>query len=530
MRGDNHDVEQRPLFDPGRARGAQKAPSVLGGAPSALRVRQVNELVRRAVESQLPTTIHVLGEIGDYSQAASGHIYFTLKDDQAELRCVLWRSAAAKLKFQPGAGMEVVATGGIEVYIPRGSYQLVVTRLEPRGIGSLELAFRQLRDKLQAEGLFDASRRRPLPVFPRRIGIVTSEAGAALRDILITLQRRFPRLDVLVFPTRVQGEGAADEIAAAIRLMNVHAERFGGIDAAIVGRGGGSLEDLWAFNEEIVARAIAASRIPIISAVGHETDVSISDLVADVRAATPTAAAELIAPQWIDLLEALEAAARRARRAAIGRVSGARQMYRDCLRRWPLARPLIGVGHARQRVDEACGRARLAAIARLRSGRERLHRAEGLLWRRQSAAGIAWRVRRVQELLHRFGELAGTALRRTERRLHSVHARLSGSAPRAQARIRAEQLSHMFRRLHHALVLVLRRSTERLEKTIHSVEAASPANILRRGYSLTRDARSGRVLRSIAEIRDGMTVETELSDGSFKSIAEDPRQPRLFEA
>lgn len=522
-------MEQRPLFDPGRARGAKKSPSVLGGTPGVLRVRQVNELVQRAVESQLPTTIHVLGEIGDFSQAASGHMYFTLKDDQAEIRCVLWRSAAAKLKFQPRAGMEVIATGGIEVYIPRGSYQLVVTRLEPRGVGALELAFRQLRDKLQMEGLLDPARRRPLPAFPRRIAVVTSEAGAALRDILVTLRRRFPKLEVLVFPVRVQGEGAAAEIAAAVRLMNIHAKRLGGIDAAIVGRGGGSLEDLWAFNEEIVARAIAASEIPIISAVGHEVDVSISDLVADVRAATPTAAAELIAPKLIDLLDAIDIAVRRARRAADARMTVSRQMYRECLRRWPLSRPLAGVERARQRLDESYGRMRLMTAARMRVSRERVHRAEGMLWRRQSAAGIARRARRVQELLRRFGELAGAALRRSERRLHILHARLSSAAPRAQTHIRAEQLIHVTRRLHQAIKLVLHNASARLEASVRAADAASPVNILRRGYSLTRDARSGRILRSVAEIRDGMVVETELPDGRFRSVAENPRQPRLFD-
>lgn len=522
-------MEQRPLFDPGRARGAKKTPAVLGGTPGTLRVAQVNELVRGAIESQLPTTIHVLGEIGDFSRAASGHIYFTLKDDAAELRCVLWRSAAAKLKFQPSSGLEVVATGGIEVYVPRGTYQLVVTRLEPRGVGALDLAFRQLRDKLQSEGLLDAARRRALPRFPRRIAVITSEAGAALRDILITLRRRFPKLDVLVFPVRVQGEGAAAEIAAAIRLMNVHAQRFGGIDAAIVGRGGGSLEDLWAFNEEIVARAIVASEIPIISAVGHEVDVSISDLVADVRAATPTAAAELIAPQMLDLLDTLDRCGQRAARAVRISLSQNSASLRELSRRWPLARPLVGVEHARQRLDETLARQRLAMMSSLRRGRDRLHRCEGRLWRRQSAAGLARMSQRITSILHRLRERSASLLLRAERRLHAAHARLHGAAPRMQSRLRREQLVHLLRRIEAAGARRVAAEKQRLAAVLHALDAASPKNVLRRGYSLTRDARTGRLIRSVAEIRNGASIETELADGRFKSTADDPRQPRLFE-
>ncbi|MBL8880574.1 MAG: exodeoxyribonuclease VII large subunit [Phycisphaerales bacterium] len=522
-------MEQRPLFDPGRARGAKKSPAVLGGGPTTLRVSQVNELVRGAIESQLPSTLHVFGEIGDFSRAASGHIYFTLKDAQAELRCVLWRSAAAKLKFQPTVGLEVIATGGIEVYVPRGTYQLVVTRLEPRGIGALELAFRQLREKLEAEGLLDAARRRPLPKLPRRIAVVTSEAGAALRDILTTLARRFPKLEVLVFPVRVQGEGAAAEIAAAIRLMNVHAARLGGIDAAIVGRGGGSLEDLWAFNEEIVARAIVASEIPIISAVGHEVDVSISDLVADVRAATPTAAAELIAPPLTDLVESIERQAARARAAIRVAHSQRTAALREIGRRWPLARPLAAVAHARQRLDELFTLKRLTLARAMRAARDRLHRCEARLWRRQSTAALARMSQRIAIFVHRVRDQAAFMQRRGERRLHAVHTRLHAVAPRLQARIFREQLDQMERRLRAAMSRLADARRRQLSLTCHALDAASPQSVLRRGYSLTRDAKTGRVLRSIAEIRDGLRVRTQLSDGEFSSTAEDPRQPRLFD-
>lgn len=486
-------------------------------------------MVRGAVEAALPSTLHVLGEIGDFSRATSGHVYFTLKDSQADLRCVLWRSAAAKLKFEPTAGLEVIATGGIEVYVPRGTYQLVVTRLEPRGVGALELAFRQLREKLAAEGLLDASRRRPMPRLPRRIAVVTSEAGAALRDILTTLARRYPKLDVLVFPVRVQGEGAAGEIAAAIRLMNVHAARFGGIDAAIVGRGGGSLEDLWAFNEEVVARAIIASEIPIISAVGHEVDVSISDLVADLRAATPTAAAELIAPPLVELLDSIERCAIRARGVIRGILQLRAAALREIGRRWPLARPLLGVAHAQQRLDELFTRERLATARTLRGARDRLHRCEARLWRRQSTAALARISHRVAACVHRLRDCGRLLLRRGEMRLRSVHIRLCVAAPRTRFPLLHEQLDQMQRRLWIAMLHQIELRKGRLTVAIHAVDAASPRSILQRGYSLTRDGKTGRVLRSVSQVREGMRVRIELSDGEFNSTADDPRQPRLFE-
>ncbi len=259
-------------------------------------VSQLTAMVKRAIEETLPSTLHVVGEISNFKRHSSGHLYLTLKDRASELSCVMWRSAAAKLPFGPEDGLEVIATGRVEVFERSGRYQLYIRKLEPRGVGALELAFRQLRERLSDAGLFAEKHKRPIPRYPRRIAIVTSPTGAAIADMLRTIKRRYPCVHILVHPVRVQGPGAAQEIAAAIRRVNACAERLGGIDSMIVGRGGGSLEDLWPFNEETVARAIHASRIPIISGVGHEVDVTIADLVADVRAATPTAAAELAAP------------------------------------------------------------------------------------------------------------------------------------------------------------------------------------------------------------------------------------------
>ena len=255
-------------------------------------VLSVSELTRRlqeVMEDRFPA-VWVEGEISNFRLYGSGHAYFTLKDADAQLRAVLFRNRGRRIKFEPADGLHVMAFGSIEVYPQRGEYQLVVELLEPKGLGALQLAFEQLKARLQAEGLFDQARKRELPRFPRKIGIVTSTSGAAIQDMLRVIGRRFGELHIVIAPCRVQGEGAAEEIAQGLRDLNA----LGGVDVIIVGRGGGSLEDLWAFNEEVVARAIAASKIPVVSAVGHEVDFTIADFVADLRAPTPSAAAELV--------------------------------------------------------------------------------------------------------------------------------------------------------------------------------------------------------------------------------------------
>ena len=267
------------------------------------RVVTVSELaqqLRELVEQRFPA-VWVEGEISNFKVYGSGHAYFTLKDPEAQLRAVLFRNRARRIRFEPKDGLHVLAFGSLEVYAQRGEYQLVVELLEPRGLGALQLAFEQLKTRLGAEGLFDARRKRPLPRFPRKIGIVTSPSGAAIRDMLRVIGRRFSGLSIVIAPARVQGDGAAAEIVQGVRDLNA----LGDVDVIIVGRGGGSLEDLWAFNEEVVARAIAASNVPVISAVGHEVDVTIADFVADLRAPTPSAAAELVVREKQAVLEAL---------------------------------------------------------------------------------------------------------------------------------------------------------------------------------------------------------------------------------
>jgi exodeoxyribonuclease VII large subunit len=259
---------------------------------TARAVLSVSELTRRlqeVLEERFPA-VWVEGEISNYRLYGSGHAYFTLKDAESQIRAVLFRNRGRRIKFEPADGLHVMAFGSIEVYPQRGEYQLVIELLEPKGLGALQLAFEQLKARLQAEGLFDQARKRELPRFPRKIGVVTSPSGAAIRDVLRVIGRRFGELHIVIAPCRVQGDGAAAEIAQGLRDLNV----LGGVDVIIVARGGGSLEDLWAFNEEVVARAIAASKVPVVSAVGHEVDYTIADFVADLRAPTPSAAAELV--------------------------------------------------------------------------------------------------------------------------------------------------------------------------------------------------------------------------------------------
>jgi exodeoxyribonuclease VII large subunit len=302
--------------------------------------------------------IWVEGEVSNFRRYESGHCYFTLKDAQAQLSCVMWRGIAAALKFAPADGRQVVARGKLSVYEPRGQYQLVVEWLEQAGLGALWAAFEALKAKLAAEGLFDPARKRPLPAYPRTIALVTSSSGAAIRDLFKVILGRWPKLALLVVPVRVQGEGAAQEIAAGIELVNRH----GQADVMIVGRGGGSLEDLWAFNEEIVARAIAASHIPVISAVGHEIDFTISDFVADVRAATPSHAGEIVVPELAAVVEQLERLRTALPEALLARLELARERLRSLAGSWALRAPEERLQQQRQRLDDL--QARLEPLAR----------------------------------------------------------------------------------------------------------------------------------------------------------------------
>ncbi|MDP7386726.1 MAG: exodeoxyribonuclease VII large subunit, partial [Nitrospinota bacterium] len=302
--------------------------------------------IREHLETGYPD-VWVEGEISNLRRPASGHLYLTLKDEKAQLRAILFRMVASRLRFDIEDGLKVLARGRLTVYEPRGEYQLTADHIEPMGVGPLELAFQQTCERLRKEGLFDEGRKRPLPFFPKRVGIVTSLSGAAVRDILRILHDRAPGVQVLIAPVRVQGAGAAAEIAGAFADLN----RQNDVDVIIAGRGGGSIEDLWAFNEEGVARAIFASRIPVISAVGHEVDFTVADFVADARAPTPTAAAEMAVPRTADLAARLrEIEGRMASRAA-ARAETLRGELDSLLERRPFRRPLDVFHERQQEVD-----------------------------------------------------------------------------------------------------------------------------------------------------------------------------------
>ena len=344
---------------------------------SPARAYTVSEL-NRAIKQQLEKTfgtVRLIGEISNARMPSSGHVYLTLKDDRTQLSAVVFRNVAKSLPFRLEDGLEVEAYGRVTVYEPRGNYQIIVERIEPLGQGALQLAFKQLKAKLEQEGLFDPGHKKPLPSLPRRIGIVTSPTGAVIGDMIEVILRRFPRVQVFIRPVRVQGQGAAEEIAQAVADFNAWRQT----DVLIVGRGGGSLEDLWAFNEEVVARAIYASEIPVISAVGHEIDVTISDMVADRRALTPTAAGEMVVPELDALLDAMRTVKRRLGQSLLARLDVAKQQLRTLARSYGLNRPMDSIRQRQQRVDDIVQRAKMAAAGRASLARERLKAAGGRL-------------------------------------------------------------------------------------------------------------------------------------------------------
>ena len=352
------------------------------GEPLVFSISQLTAQIKDLLEMAFPA-VWVSGEISNFSRPRSGHCYLTLKDQEAQIGAVIWRTTAQAVPFELHDGLEVLCQGGVGVYPPHGKYQFIIRQIEPKGMGALELALRQLRDKLAREGLFDPGRKRPLPRFARRIAVITSPTGAAIRDFLEVLRRRWSGADVLIVPVRVQGPGAGQEIAAALEQVNRLTDS---IDCIVVTRGGGSLEDLWAFNEEVVVRAIHASRLPVVSAVGHEIDITLADLVADVRALTPSEAAERVAPAATEVAQLLEQYQRRLAAALRGRA-----------------------GEARQRLEH------LAAHRVFRCPTERLHEA----------------ARHLDELETRTQRAMRVQLRQSQRQTEAMAARLESLSPLA---------------------------------------------------------------------------------------------------
>jgi exodeoxyribonuclease VII large subunit len=345
--------------------------------PAGVKVLSVGELtrqVKQVIDGGFPN-VWVSGEVSNLRRPSSGHLYLKLKDSEAILNTVIYRGVGLRLKFDLRDGMEVLARGRLNVYVPNGEYQLNVEELHPKGIGPLELAFRQLKEKLSVRGYFDPKRKKQLPRYPGRVVLVTSPTGAAVRDMLEILGRRWPATEVWVCPVPVQGDGAAEKIAEAVTRLN----RIRGIDVLIVGRGGGSMEDLWAFNEECVAHAIFTSRIPVVSGVGHETDLTIADLVADVRALTPSEAAERVVPSRAEMLEALRGTEAQLRQLLLRRMERARQRLDDLARRRCFRLPLERVCDEERILDELGERLRRAMTQRVATARQRLEGQAGRL-------------------------------------------------------------------------------------------------------------------------------------------------------
>ncbi len=331
-------------------------------------VSQLTQLIKQSLEAEF-RSVWVVGELSDVARPQSGHIYLTLKDEGAQIRGVMWRSVASRLEFELQDGQQVVCGGDVDVYPPRGVYQLIIRQIEPLGVGALQLALRKLHQRLAAEGLFDAGRKRPLPRFPRRIAFVTSPTGAAVRDFLEVLRRRWRGVQVLIIPAKVQGDGAAQDLVRGIRVANSLPEPP---DVLVVGRGGGSLEDLWCFNEEPVVRAIYASRIPVISAVGHEIDVTLSDLVADVRALTPSEAAALVVPSAEEVRASLDGMRGRLAAALRARAADARSRLESLAQNRVFRRPFDLVHDLARQLDDLEMRAKRAIAFQTTRHKDRL--------------------------------------------------------------------------------------------------------------------------------------------------------------
>ncbi len=434
-------------------------------------VSELTQKLKKQLESGFADR-RVAGEVSNFRLQGSGHAYFVLKDAGAQLSCVLFRGQGGAGRTALRDGAQVVLGGDITVYEPRGNYQLRVTSVEVQGVGALQAAFERLKEKLSAEGLFNADRKRPIARYPSRIGLVTSATGAAIQDVLHVLSRRFCP-EVILDPVRVQGSGAAQEIAAAIGRLNRFSKSVQPLDVILVTRGGGSLEDLWCFNEEVVARAIAASEVPVVSAVGHEIDFTISDFVADFRAATPSAAAEILTQDWVDSRDFVESAGRRLALLAQRRLERSRNGMEGWVRRWSRLHPRRRLESRSQRLDDA-----------------------------------------VESLRREVGR----SVRILGRVLEAHRQRMLAQRPRTRVKVGQQELL----RLRSALAAIpsreLLRRRQRLDGLVTRLRLLSPQNVLDRGYSLTLDAETGAVVRDVSGLVPGKRLQTRLQSGEVSSV------------
>jgi exodeoxyribonuclease VII large subunit len=453
---------------------------VTSSAGEALSVSAVTKVIEKAIRAGVPTTLAVRGEVSNFSlNRGSGHAYFTLKDADACLNCVMFRGEFERLRFMPQNGMELLATGSVRVFAPQGRYQFYTTDLHPLGKGALELAFQQLRAKLEAEGLFDPERKKPLPRYPTRLAIITSRQTAALQDILKVIMR-FPWIRATLFHVPVQGEGCGPQIAAAVAAVS----RQGAHELILLSRGGGSLEDRWGFNDELLARAIADSSIPVITGIGHEVDVSIADLVADHHAHTPTEAAQVATSWWRNVHDLLASLSLRLHRQIRGVWQDANHRLSAVERHEIFRRPGDRIDDLRMKLDDR-QRALLQALSnRLQASTRRLERNAG---------------------------------------------RLAEWHPRNIIALQRAHVTAMQARLQRAMQIHLRRQADRIAGLSVHLEAISPQRVLERGYTVTRLKKTGVILRSSSQLKPGDLMVTRFQDGEVESTVEDARQPRLFE-
>lgn len=468
---------QEQMKKPQQSDAAKKTPRQI------LTVSQLTSQIDRCIKKTFPSIIEVQGEVSNLHSAQSGHLYFSLKDPHNCIDCVMWASDADGLKFEPRDGMELIVGGRVNIYGPQSKYQIQVSRLAPVGQGALELAFRQLCEKLKKEGLFDKERKKPLPAYPMRIVLVTSKEGAAIADMLKVL-RRFSWLTLMICHVPVQGDGAGQRIASALTQINRNAGQLGGVDLILLARGGGSLEDLWEFNAETLARAIVASNIPIVTGIGHEVDVSIADLAADYHAHTPTEAAQVVTAQWRTARADVEAIALRLRREVEDKLEDCRRRLHSIQRHEIFRRPLERIHVARQRLDDRQRALMMAITHRLRVGGQRLIRLSSRLQERHPRHGLALAKQCKDGLSQRLGRAMTQLILRRRSTLDSLQARLI---------------------------------------------ALAPTEVLKRGYSITTLKKTGAIIRSASQLKEGDKITTRLSDGTSESIVQDTKQMGLFE-
>jgi exodeoxyribonuclease VII large subunit len=485
------------------------------------RVWKVSELTDRIgalLEGEFPD-VWLEGEVSNCRLHPSGHIYFTLKDARSQIRCVCFRDQARTLKCKPADGLHITVRGSLGVYEVRGEYQIYVRYVEPVGLGALQFAFEQLKQKLQEEGLFDDARKRPLPVLPRCIGIVTSPSGAAIRDIVRVLKRRFGNLYVQVYPVKVQGDGAANEVAAGVRYFN----RVKFAEVLIIARGGGSLEDLWTFNEEIVARAIAASEIPVITGIGHEVDFTIADFVADVRAATPSAAAELVVRSRREFERHISEHHRRLAHGMRYFLSERKHRLRDLQGHRGFRQIEALVRRRNQQVDELSSALAVALRMKLATARQRVTTASAQISSFDLRARAAILRRRIEQQRESLRAALERSLTRKHRELAATRVLLASIDLRARVARLRHSLERGTTELRVRIDRALRSCRDKLKTADLQLQERSPFRLLERGYAIAYD-RSGNVLRSADPVALGDDISVRLARGQLDATVRHKRE------